>query len=192
MSKPSNGDQGWIQIGNFLVAGVLFIAFAAGLRRMLPLTNRRSAVWGPRLIAVFGVGMVGAGVLSADPVDGFPPGTPIGPPTGISWHGMAHFLFGTIAFLALIGACFVLARHFAGTRQTSWAVLNAATGTAFLAAWISVLVLQGARAANVALAVAIAVALVYTSLLAAQQLRQLPATDPEAPRQQVNSPVSNP
>jgi hypothetical protein len=44
------------------------------------------------------------------------------------------------------------------------------TGGLFLATWVSIFALQGARAANVAFAVAIGLVLAWTSLLAAHQL----------------------
>jgi hypothetical membrane protein len=164
-SMLSNGAGGWLQIVNFVLSGLLFVAFAAGLRR-LPATG----TWGPRLIAVFGAGMVVAGVFTADPADGFPPGTPSGAPTTMSWHGGVHFLVASIAFLALITACFVLARRFGAG---GWAVFSRVAGAFLLASWVSVFALQGARPANAAFAAAIAVALAWTSLLAAQRLAEL-------------------
>jgi hypothetical protein len=89
-SMLSNGDQGWIQIGNFMVSGLLFVACAAGLRRALRASGRPGRAWGPGLIGVFGAGMGAAAFFSADPSDGFPPGTPIGPPTTMSWHAGVH------------------------------------------------------------------------------------------------------
>jgi hypothetical membrane protein len=47
-SALSNGDQGWIQISNFLAAGLLFIAFAVGLRRVLQSAANRGAGSGAR------------------------------------------------------------------------------------------------------------------------------------------------
>jgi hypothetical protein len=78
-----------------------------------------------------------------------------------------------IAFLALIAACFVFVRHFAASHHRISAAVSTATGAVFLAAWISIFVLQGARLANVSLALAIATVLIYTSLLAAHQLHRL-------------------
>jgi hypothetical protein len=169
-SLLSNGDQGWIQIANFVVTGALFVACAIGLRRVLGTAGGRGAIWGPRLIGVFGAGMVAAGVFSADPADGFPPGTPAGTPTTISGPGMVHFLVAGVAFLALIAACFVFARRFAATGSRGWAAFSTVTGVIFLAGWMSIFALQGARAANVAFAVAIALVLVWASLLAAHPL----------------------
>ncbi|MGP3915024.1 DUF998 domain-containing protein [Nonomuraea sp. 10N515B] len=175
-SMLSNGDQGWIQIANFAVSGLLFMACAIGLHRVLGPAAGRGGVWGPRLIGVFGAGMVAAAFFSADPVDGFPPGTPVGPPTTISWHGMAHFLVAGAAFLALIAACFVFARRFAGAGRRGWAVFSTVTGALFLGAWLTIFALPGNRAANATFAVAIALVLVWTSLLAARPSRCRPGT----------------
>ncbi len=169
-SMLSNGDQGWIQIANFAVSGLLFVACAMGLHRVLGPASGRGGTWGPRLVGVFGAGMVAAAVFSADPADGFPPGTPAGPPTSISWHGMVHFLVAGIAFIALIAACFVFARRYAAAGRRGWAAFSTVTGALFLATWIAIFALQGARAANVSFALAIALALAWTSLLAAHHL----------------------
>src|SRR5438477_13172356 len=72
-SLLSNGGLGWIQITNFLVTGLMVIAYAAGLRRAL--SPGRAGKWAPRLVAVYGAGLLGAGVFRADPALGFPPGT---------------------------------------------------------------------------------------------------------------------
>lgn len=165
-SVLSNGDQGWIQIGNFLATGSLFIAFAVGLRREMPSACPHGAIWGPRLVGLVSASMAAAGIFSADPLDGFPPGTPTGPPTSISWHALAHFLVGITAFLTLIAACLVFSRHFAAAGSRGWAVGSAAAGLTLLTAWVSVFASQGAPVANVSLALALAVALTYTSLLA--------------------------
>lgn len=68
ISLLSNGDLGWIQIGNVLVTGSLVIAFAAGMRRAL--RAQKGGTWGPWLLTVFGAGLVLAGVFVADPPTG--------------------------------------------------------------------------------------------------------------------------
>src|SRR6516164_11303750 len=68
-----NGDLGWIQISSFLLTGLLFVACAVGMRRTL--RGSRGGTWGPLLIAVMGVGLIGAAFFRADPGLGFPPGT---------------------------------------------------------------------------------------------------------------------
>src|SRR3569833_1850604 len=98
-SVLSHGSLGFLQITNILVTGLLTIAAAAGIRRVLP------GRWGPRLLAVFGVSLLCAGVFRADPQDGFPAGTPAGPPAAISWHGTLHIVAGRIGFTAQVTAC---------------------------------------------------------------------------------------
>jgi hypothetical protein len=133
LSLMSNGDLGWIQIGNFILTGLLVVAGALGMRRALH--PGRGGTWGPLLIGVYGVGLIGAGIFIADPMDGFPPGTPQGPPASPSMHGLLHFIAGGLGFFALIAACFVLARRFAVLRQPTWSAFSVATGVIFFAAF---------------------------------------------------------
>jgi hypothetical membrane protein len=105
-SLLSNGDLGWIQITNFVLTGLLVIGCAVGLRRA------SLGRWAPRLIGVYGVSLICAGVFRADPALGFPPGTPDGA-TEVSWHGILHFVAGGVGFGCLIAACLVAARYFA-------------------------------------------------------------------------------
>jgi hypothetical protein len=136
LSLMSNGDLGWIQIGNFVVTGLLVIAGAIGMRRVL--RGSRGGTWGPLLVAVFGAGLIAAGAFVADPMNGFPPGAPAGSPGTISWHGLLHFMSGGVGFLALISACLVFARRFAVLRQRAWSAYSVATGVLFLAAFIGI------------------------------------------------------
>jgi len=73
----ANGERGWIQVANLVVTGLMVIAFAVGLRRAL--ATGTGARWAPRLVAAYGVSLVAAGLLRADPALGFPAGTPAGP-----------------------------------------------------------------------------------------------------------------
>ncbi|MFC7646016.1 DUF998 domain-containing protein [Streptosporangium lutulentum] len=78
LSVLSSGSLGWLQITNFLVAGVLTVAGATGLRRAMH--GSPGGTWAPRLVLVNGIGMIAAGVFVMDPADGFPVGTPPGCP----------------------------------------------------------------------------------------------------------------
>lgn len=68
ISELSLGDRGWIQISNFLQMGVGTLAFAVGVKRTL------NTPVGAVLLAIFGLGMVAAGVFRPDPIRGYPPG----------------------------------------------------------------------------------------------------------------------
>ena len=124
-------NQGWEQIANFIVCGLLCIAFAVGLRRIW--RTGRASVWGPLLIGLFGLGLVAAGVFVTDPGRGYPPGAPLkGDPT--TWHGYVHGINGAVLFnLVLPAACFVLARRFAADPQNrNWATYSWMTGVVIL------------------------------------------------------------
>lgn len=97
----------------------------------------RGGTWGPLLLGVYGLGLIGAGVFLADPVLGFPPGTPADA-NAVTWHGLLHFVSGGIGFIGLIAACFVFARRFAALRQRGWAAYSVATGVLFFAAFFGI------------------------------------------------------
>src|SRR5262249_41571605 len=75
-SLLSNGDLGWIHMALMVTTGLLTIAGAAGMRRGLQVAGDRGRTWGPLLVGVYGAGVFAAGFLVADPMLGFPPGTP--------------------------------------------------------------------------------------------------------------------
>lgn len=128
LSMLSLGDAGWIQVTNFIVTGLLFLAFAVGLRRVLK--SGRGGRWGPRLFGFYGLVVVAAGIFPVDPMLGFPPGTPEGLPETLSWHAMVHNLTFVLAFLGLIIAIFVIARRFVATKEWGFASFCIATGLA--------------------------------------------------------------
>ena len=132
-SLLSNGDLGWIQAANFLITGLLFVVGAIGMSRVL--TTGPASTWGPRLIGIFGAGLVGASAFSADAAFGFPPGTPAGYPTSVSWHGNVHLLVASVAFLALIVACFIFSRRFRRAGRQLWAVGSVGAGVLLLIAF---------------------------------------------------------
>lgn len=105
LSLLANGSGGWVQSANFVLSGLLVIAASVGIGRVL---RRESRVAGWAL-GCFGASMIAAAIFPADPVDGFPIGTPEGFPTTISTPGMLHFVAGGLGFLALGVSCFVIA-----------------------------------------------------------------------------------
>ncbi len=168
-SLLSNGSLGWIQITNFVLTGLMVLAFAAGLRRALQ--PRRGGAWAPRLIGVYGVSLIGAGIFRADAALGFPPGTPDGA-TEVSWHGMLHFVCGAVGFTCLIAACFVVASRFANQQRRDWATYSRATGVLLLAGFVAVAVGAGAAWANVAFTVAVILVWTWVSAVAVHLYHQ--------------------
>src|SRR5579864_1369746 len=128
-SLLSNGSLGWIQIANFIVTGLMVVAFAVGVSRAM------HGGWAPRLLAVYGIGMIGAGIFVADPMNGFPTGAPAGRPEVISVHGMLHIVAAGVGFLCFVAACFVFARRFAAEHRRAWSWFSLATGVLFLVAF---------------------------------------------------------
>lgn len=128
LSLLSLGAMGWIQIANFVVSGLLVLAFAVGLGRVL--ATGPGGRWGPRLFAFYGLVLVAAGVFPTDPMYGFPPGTPGGLPETLTWHAIVHQLTFVFAFLGLIVAIFVIARRFWSAGHRGFAIYSSVTGLA--------------------------------------------------------------
>lgn len=121
VSALALGERGWTQRANFIGTGTLMLAYSAGLRRALP-----GSRWGPRLVAAFAVGLVGAGVFVTDPVPATTPGE-LSPAAG-STHGDLHNIFSLVVFGALVGACGALGRRFAKSGHPGWAAYSALSG----------------------------------------------------------------
>jgi Protein of unknown function (DUF998) len=118
LSLLSLGELGWIQIANFVVTGVLYVACAIGMRRVLH--PGRSGTWGPLLVGGFGIGLILAGIFTTDPGAGFPPGAPAGAPEQLSWHGVLHEVGFVVAVVSWTAVCFVLVRRFVALKQWGW------------------------------------------------------------------------
>lgn len=105
LSILANGPGGWVQTANFVLSGLMVVAAAIGIARALRPPSRASG-W---ILACFGVSMLVAAIFPADPMDGFPVGTPEGMPSTISTPGLIHFVAGAVGFLALAAACIAVA-----------------------------------------------------------------------------------
>ncbi|HEX9098549.1 MAG TPA: DUF998 domain-containing protein [Candidatus Dormibacteraeota bacterium] len=175
VSLLSNGSLGWIQIGNFLITGLMVIACAVGIRRAL--VGGRGATWGPLLLSVYGIGLIGAGLFTADPMNGFPAGAPAGRPDVITVHGMLHIAAAGIGFLCFVAACFVFARRFAGLHRRGWTAFSLVTGVVFLAAFAGVASGSGSPAVVIAFWFALLVAWAWLAALAVHLYRRVPSAD---------------
>ncbi len=113
------GELGWIQVANFLLAGALALAGALGLRRAL--RGQRGGTAGPILAALYGIGMIGAGLFGPDPLPA------PGQAPQMSATGAVHMVAFLISFLSLIVACFVLARRFGAIGKPGWALYSIAS-----------------------------------------------------------------
>jgi hypothetical membrane protein len=126
------GTHGWAQTCSFEITGALYVALAIGLARV-----HRLRAFGPRagaaLVAVLGVGLLGAGLFHTDPVGGFPPGTP--DVRVYSTSGAVHDAFSALLFLGLPVAALLYGRWFRRQRP-GWALYCRATCLAFIACFV--------------------------------------------------------
>jgi hypothetical protein len=176
VSSLALGPSGWVQGADFLVAGLLTLAFAVGLR--LALRPPGGSTWGPLLVGVWAFGLLGAGIFVTDPVSGYPPGAP-DRLLGYSWHGALHDLFSLLAFVALAAAYFVFGRWFATRGERGWAIYSAVSGLAFAVAFVLSSAGFGQAESLVGLAglfqrLAVAVGFGWLTLLAVRFLRSPP------------------
>ncbi len=168
LSLLSVGEHGWIQVTNFILAGILSILFSMGMARVL--TDGPGSRWGPRFCALFGIGLVIGGIFKADPALGFPVGAPEGYPSHLTSHAMVHAFAPPLAFLSLIGGLLVIARRFAAEGLRRTAVLSRIAAAVCLV--LSVPVGPGF---SIRLFVAVAVAFACVAGYALYLLRQIRA-----------------
>jgi hypothetical protein len=179
LSLLANGPLGWVQVGNLVLTGLMTVAAAIGLRRSLRVTGGgRGTVWGPRLLAGYGLGLVGAGVFVADPMNGFPLGTPDGPPVVLSVGGLGHLVFGALGFACLIAGCFVLARHFATARRPGMAWFSGVTGAAYLVAFAGLASGSSAPVVVLGFWVAVILAFAWLAVVSIDRYRRTPLLTP--------------
>jgi len=134
-SLLANGEWGWVHIALFIVTGLLTIAGAIGVRRVL--RGKKGGTWGPRLLGLYGLGLIGAGIFKADPAMGFPLGT-AADAHAVSMSGLLHLMIGAIGFIGLIAACFVIARYFKANEDNAWATFSKFTGAFYFLAFMGI------------------------------------------------------
>ena len=137
VSDLSLSDQGWMQIANFLICGILVLCFALGLRQVLK--SGKGAIWGPLLLGVFGLSLLIAGFFVTDPSLGYyPPGTSSSTNT---LHGMIHGANAPISFGSLTIAIFVMAWRFASDPEwRGWALYTLVSGILLVGFFIACIV----------------------------------------------------
>jgi hypothetical protein len=128
LSNLALGSYGWLQVANFAVCGVLMIAFAVGVRRVLVSGPGRRIL--PVLFGLVGVGMIAGGVFVPDAAYGFPAGAPDSLPDVMSTHALLHVVAGLTVFGSLTVGCLVFAWRSGHARRWGWAAYSVATAVA--------------------------------------------------------------
>ncbi|MDT0550873.1 DUF998 domain-containing protein, partial [Streptomyces lonegramiae] len=135
-----------MQTANFIVCGLLLMAFGVGIWRLVSgaLSGRVAAV----CVMLYGLlaGVV-VGLNPTDPGFGFPPGAPQGYPgvAELSASAKIHGVAGGLGFLSATCGCFALARYFAHMGDRVWMVVSAGVGVAVLSVGVYLGLNAGAR-----------------------------------------------
>lgn len=120
VSSLSLGGRAGPQAANFLVTGTLCGAFAVGLAR-----TRTTGATEPWLIAMSGAGLLACGAFTADPVNGYPPGTPP-QPEHMTAAGIAHLIASSAIMVGVPATTALQARRAHRSGDRSWARTSAA------------------------------------------------------------------
>jgi hypothetical protein len=137
LSALANGPGGWVQTANFLITALLVLAAAIGFRQALAPKSGAFSVF----LGAFGASMLAAAVFRADPMDGFPVGTPLGPPTSMSTSALIHFAAGGLGFICLAVSSFLAARALSQPNSRSLARLSVLCGLIVLLGFFGTVVI---------------------------------------------------
>ncbi|MEU4241257.1 DUF998 domain-containing protein [Actinoplanes sp. NPDC026619] len=151
VSEAAIGPGGWLQIANFLVTGILMLALSIAAGRVV-------SRWTGRLLSVFGLCLLLAGLFVSDP----------SPHTTRTGHGIVHDVVSAIIFLASLPAAAFVAARWRPTPPWTWysRTVGVAVPTLFLLAGAI------APATGVFQRLAIAVGWTWTAALALRALNQ--------------------
>lgn len=178
LSLLANGPGGWVQTANFVIVGLMVIAAAVGLRRALG-PRSRTVKW---YLSGFGASMILAAIFPADPVDGFPAGTPEGFPTSISTQGVLHFVAGTLGFVSLAVSCFFAARTLSVRNESVPARLSFFSGLIVLVGFFGGPALGSSSAATLGIWLSVIVGWAWLAILSAHLVAKTPAPIEGNPR----------
>jgi Protein of unknown function (DUF998) len=170
LSLLANGAGGWIHSTMMVVSGLLTVIGALGVSAVQQRAGRRSYAMIAGLV-IYGFGIATAGLLRADPAEGFPIGTPSGPPVVITASGVGHLVAGSIGFLGLIVATLACARRSARAGDRSWAVCSAVIGVYYLVAFAGIASGAGNPLINIAFTVAVALGWGWLTALCIRALK---------------------
>jgi hypothetical protein len=171
LSVLANGTGGWIQTANFALSGLMVIAAAMGFWRM-PAPRLRAASW---FLGAYGAFVFAAAIFRADPVDGFPVGTPLGPPTTMTTMGMLHFVVGTLGFVCFAISGFCAVRPLSRRNEKSLARLSLFSGLAILIGFFGGFFIPGLSSPTAGIWFAVVVGWVWLSALSLKLYRVAPS-----------------
>ena len=131
ISSLSIGRDGWLQTTNFLITGALVATCGLGMHS----AGEKVSPWTWRLVFLSGIGMVGAGIFTSDPVFGFPPELPL-KVAQFSTRGHQHDLWSILFFGCLPAAAVSEARFARQNRDRLTLVVSSAAVLAMVALFL--------------------------------------------------------
>ena len=102
VSELSLGSRGWVQIVNFVVFGLLLLAFTRGVAAEFQ--SGKASRGGIILLTIIAICYLASGPFAMDPAST--------PRNQITFHGTLHGIFGAIVFSLMPVSCFVFLRRF--------------------------------------------------------------------------------
>lgn len=163
LSLLANGEGGWVHVAMMLTTGLMTVAGAVGLAASFP--AERPSPWVPRLVGLFGLGIAAAGLMTADPAFGFPAGTPDAMPEAVTWHGLGHLIAGTIGFLGLIAAAYLMWRWWRVCGEGRWAGFSLVTSLFYLVTFVGIATGGGSAITNLGFTAAVITGWVWLTTL---------------------------
>jgi len=133
LSSLSIGELGWMQIANFILTGILLLIFSIGSKQIFNSSKRKFR--GHLFIMLVGIGLIGAGICSTDPVYGYPPDKPL-MLAQFTVRGHLHDAFSMLVFICLPAGCFVFRKRFITAGENGWANYSAISGFAIIVTFV--------------------------------------------------------
>ena len=129
VSELSLGSRGWVQIGSFVVTGLLVLLFSSGVAARC--IGGRAASAGQATLKIIGFSLVASGPFVTDPSALF---------NQTSLHGLVHGIFGALVFSLAPVCCFVYFGPF--RRDPTWKSLAPWTAVAGVVLALGIVVLK--------------------------------------------------
>jgi hypothetical protein len=133
ISSLSIGRSGWIQVGSFILSGLLICVFAWGLGIIF--RQAKDSIGLAMLFGGVGIGLIGSGIFSTDPLFGYPATAPYSL-TQYTIHGHLHNFFSVIVFICLPTACFKFRKRFKNRSEDGWALYSMISGISMIVFFI--------------------------------------------------------
>lgn len=131
VSQLSLGENGWINIINLILFGVLSILFSLGIR--YEANERYQDIASPGMFMFLGIALIVGGIFVIDPGLGYPPNSQ----PAFSMVGLVHQIAGFSIFASFTANCFITARKLGkDSNENGFKILSIVFGVMIPANWI--------------------------------------------------------